>query len=89
MTTELVNTISGEMFKTVLYVAGPPLLIGLVVGLLVGLFQTVTQVQEFTLTFVPKMLAVFALLFFMMPWLTGKLVDFTTNLITNIPIYVK
>jgi len=89
MTTELVNTISGEMFKTVLYVAGPPLLIGLVVGLLVGLFQTVTQVQEFTLTFVPKMLAVFALLFFMMPWLTGKLVEFTTNLITNIPIYVK
>lgn len=89
MTTELVNTISGEMFKTVLYVAGPPLLIGLVVGLLVGLFQTVTQVQEFTLTFVPKMLAVFTLLFFMMPWLTGKLVDFTTNLITNIPTYVK
>jgi flagellar biosynthetic protein FliQ len=89
MTTELVSTISGEMFKTVLYVAGPPLLIGLVVGLLVGLFQTVTQVQEFTLTFVPKMLAVFALLFFMMPWLTGKLVEFTTNLITNIPIYVK
>lgn len=89
MTTELVNTISGEMFKTVLYVAGPPLMAGLVVGLLVGLFQTVTSIQEFTLTFVPKMLAVFMLLFFMMPWLTGKLVNFTANLITNIPTYVK
>lgn len=89
MTPELVNTISGEMFKTVLYVAGPPLMAGLVVGLLVGIFQTVTSIQEFTLTFVPKMLAVFMLLFFMMPWLTGKLVNFTTNLITNIPSYVK
>ena len=89
MTPELVNTISGEMFKTVLYVAGPPLLVGLITGLCVGFFQTITQIQEFTLTFVPKMLAVFMLLFFMMPWLTGKLVNFTTNLITNIPSYVK
>jgi len=89
MTLELVNGISVEMFKTTLYVAGPPLLMGLVVGLLVGLFQTVTQIQEFTLTFVPKMLSVFLLLFFMMPWLTEKLVSFTVNLITNIPVYVK
>ncbi|MDH4029151.1 MAG: flagellar biosynthetic protein FliQ [Nitrospirota bacterium] len=89
MTLELVNGISVEMFKTTLYVAGPPLLMGLVVGLLVGLFQTVTQIQEFTLTFVPKMLSVFLLLFLMMPWLTEKLVSFTVNLITNIPVYVK
>ncbi len=89
MTAELVKEISALMFKTILYVAGPPLLMGLVVGLMVGIFQTVTQIQEFTLTFVPKMLAVFLLLFLMMPWLTDKLVSFTVNLITNIPSYVK
>ena len=89
MTLEIVTGISAEMFKTVLYVAGPPLLIGLVVGLLIGLFQTVTQIQEFTLTFVPKMLAVFLLLFMTMPWLTNKLTSFTENLIKQIPSYIK
>lgn len=89
MTLEMVNGISAEMFRTVLYVAGPPLLAGLVIGLLIGLFQTVTQIQEFTLTFVPKMLGVFMLLFFMMPWLSNKLMTFTTNLIQQIPAYVK
>lgn len=89
MTIEMVNGISAEMFKTVLYVAGPPLLAALVIGLLVGLFQTVTQIQEFTLTFVPKMLGVFLLLFFMMPWLSEKLMTFTTDLIKHIPSYIK
>jgi flagellar biosynthetic protein FliQ len=89
MTLEMVNGISAEMFRTVLYVAGPPLLAGLVIGLLIGLFQTVTQIQEFTLTFVPKMLGVFMLLFFMMPWLSDKLMTFTTDLIKNIPSYIK
>ena len=89
MTLELVKGISAEMFKTVLYVAGPPLMVGLIVGLMVGIFQTVTQIQEFTLTFVPKMLAVFLVLFLMMPWLTDKLVTFTVTLITNIPTYVR
>ena len=89
MTLEMVNGISAEMFRTVLYVAGPPLLVGLIIGLLVGLFQTVTSIQEFTLTFVPKLRGVFMLLFFMMPWLSGKLITFTTNLIINIPSYVK
>ena len=89
MTPELIKEISAELFRTVLYVSGPPLFMGLVVGLLVGIFQTVTQIQEFTLTFVPKMLSVFLLLFIMMPWLTDKLVSFTINLITNIPTYVR
>lgn len=89
MTIDLVKSISAEMFKTVLMVAGPALIAGLVVGLLVGLFQTVTQIQEFTLTFVPKMLVVFTCLFLLMPWMTDKLVTFTSNLITQIPYYIK
>lgn len=89
MTLDTLNTISAEMIRTILYVAGPPLIAGLVVGLLVGLFQTVTQIQEFTLIFVPKMIAVFGIMFLLMPWMLGKLLTFTTNLIKDIPMYIK
>lgn len=89
MSPELVRGISAEMFKVTLLVAGPPLLVSLVVGVLVGFFQTITQIQEFTLTFVPKMLAVFICLFLLMPWMSGKLIAFTTNLIEQIPSYIK
>ncbi|KPK30211.1 MAG: flagellar biosynthetic protein FliQ [Nitrospira bacterium SG8_35_1] len=89
MTIEMVSGISAEMFRTVLYVAGPPLLVGLITGLLIGFFQTITQIQEFTLTFVPKMLAVFACLFIMMPWMSEKMLSFMTRLITEIPNYIK
>ncbi|MEW6601315.1 MAG: flagellar biosynthesis protein FliQ [Nitrospirota bacterium] len=89
MTIDTINGITTEMFKVVMYVAGPPLLTGLVVGLIIGLFQSVTQIQEFTLTFVPKMLVVFGCLFLLMPWMSEKLITFTTNLITQIPAYVK
>jgi len=89
MSPEFVRGISAEMFKVTLLVAGPPLLVGLVVGILVGFFQTITQIQEFTLTFVPKMLAVFICLFLLMPWMSNKLVTFTANLIEQIPNYIK
>jgi flagellar biosynthetic protein FliQ len=89
MTAELVSGISAEAFKTVMYVAGPPLLVGLVIGLLVGFFQTITQIQEFTLIFVPKMIAVFACIFLLLPWMSSKLLSFTTNLINGIPSYIK
>ena len=89
MTAELVSSISAEAFKTVMYVAGPPLLVGLVIGLLVGFFQTITQIQEFTLIFVPKMIAVFACIFLLLPWMSSKLLSFTTNLINGIPSYIK
>lgn len=89
MTLDTINTLTAEMFKVTMFVAGPPLMVGLIVGLLVGLFQSVTQIQEFTLTFVPKMLAVFACLFLMMHWMSEKLLSFTTNLITQIPSYIK
>ena len=89
MTTDFVKMISSEVFKTVMFTAGPALVVGLVVGLLVGFFQTITQIQEFTLTFVPKMLAVFTCLFLLMPWMSEKLITFTTNLIQQIPSYIR
>ncbi len=89
VTLELVKGISAEVFKTVLYVSGPPLIAGLVIGLVIGLFQTVTQIQEFTLTFVPKMLIVFGCIFILMPWMSEKMLSFTRNLIEQIPFYIK
>ena len=89
MTIDLVQELAGEVFKTILIVSGPVLLVSLVVGLAISLFQAVTQIQELTLTFVPKMLAVFFTLFLLFPWISRVLVTYTTNLITKIPAYIN
>jgi flagellar biosynthetic protein FliQ len=59
------------------------------VGFLISLLQAVTQIQDFTLTFVPKILAVFLCLFLFLPWMASVLMSFTTRLIENIPMYVR
>ena len=69
----------------VLMIAGPLLLTGLCVGLCVSLFQAVTSLQEQTLTFVPKALAVSALLYLIMPWMVRTVVDYTTEIIEKMP----
>lgn len=89
MTIDIVKELSGEVFKTILMAAGPALLTSLIVGLIIGLFQAVTQIQEFTLTFVPKIIAVFICLFILFPWIARVLVSFTTNIIERIPVYIK
>ena len=89
MTIDLVKELSGEVFKTILIISGPVLLVSLVVGLIISLFQAVTQIQEFTLTFVPKIIAVFITLFLLFPWISRILVTYTTDLFTRIPVYIK
>ncbi len=89
MTVDLVKEISGEVFKTVLLVSAPVLMVSLVVGLVISLFQAVTQIQEFTLTFVPKILAVFITFFILFPRIARVLMTYTTDLYTKIPVYIK
>jgi flagellar biosynthetic protein FliQ len=89
MTVEFIKDLATEVFKTVMLASGPVLLVSLLVGLLISFFQAITQIQEFTLTFVPKVIAVFLCLLFFIPWIASILVDFTTKLITNIPIYIR
>jgi flagellar biosynthetic protein FliQ len=67
----------------------PMLGLGLAVGLMVSVFQAVTQIQEMTLTFVPKILAVFIGLLFAAPWMLEKITSFTIHLIENIPAYIR
>jgi flagellar biosynthetic protein FliQ len=68
-----------------LVVSLPALLTALAVGLLVGLLQALTQVQEQTVSFVPKLAAMFAVLALTLPWLIARLVDYTRDLYTAIP----
>ena len=69
----------------VLMIAGPLLLTGLCVGLCVSLFQAVTSLQEQTLAFAPKALAVTGLLFLILPWVVRTLVDYTANIFETLP----
>lgn len=89
MTMELIKHISTEVFKTILLSSGPVLLVSLVVGVLISFIQAITQLQEFTITFVPKIIAVFLCLLFFMPYITNVLLDFTRDIINNIPLYIK
>lgn len=72
----------------VLFVAGPTLVVALVVGLAVSIFQAVTQIHEMTLTFIPKILAVAAIVSIMLPWTMRRMIDFTTGLISSIPTII-
>jgi flagellar biosynthetic protein FliQ len=87
MTPELVTELGRQAVETTLLVSAPMLGLSLAIGLLVSIVQAMTQINEATLTFVPKILGVFiaSLLFF--PWMLGVLINFTTTLLTNIPLY--
>ncbi len=89
MTIELLNQISRQTFTTILLVGGPVLLVSLVIGLMISLFQAVTSLQEITMTFVPKIIAVFLTLLVALPWMVKVMVGFTVSIFNNIPLYVK
>ena len=63
--------------------------VGLIVGLLVSVFQAVTQIQEATLTFVPKIVATLISLIFLLPWMMNKMMSYTEQIIVNIPRYIR
>jgi len=73
----------------ILVIAGPILGAGLVVGLLVSIFQAVTQIQEMTLTFIPKLLAILVILALLGHWMLDRLLGFTTTLLSNLDMYAR
>ena len=72
---------------TAVMICAPALLVGMCVGLCISLFQTVTSLQEQTLTIVPKMLCVLTTIILLMPWILGTLYDYTTNLFSNLAVF--
>ncbi len=90
MTDQAVISLAREAVLTVLLVAGGPALgIGMLVGLVVSIFQATTQIQEQTLTFIPKIVAVLVSLVIFGPWMIRILVDFAERLLTSMPSFIK
>ncbi|SDM98130.1 flagellar biosynthetic protein FliQ [Paenibacillus sp. yr247] len=88
MGSEFVIRIAGEAVYTVLKASAPMLIIGLLVGLIISIFQATTQIQEQTLAFVPKIVAVLLSILIFGPWIMNTLVDFTFNLLNNLYKFV-
>lgn len=89
MTIDFVTGIMAETVRITLLISAPVLIVGLVVGVFVSLIQAVTQVQEITLVFVPKIVACLIALVAALPWMMNVLMSFTINIFSNIPMYVK
>ena len=89
MTAEFLTGFFFEAIKTAILLAAPMLLAGLLVGLLVSIFQAATSINEMTLTFIPKMLAVVCALLFFFPWMMQTMLTFTTDLFSNIVLYIR
>ncbi|HHV71310.1 MAG TPA: flagellar biosynthesis protein FliQ [Clostridia bacterium] len=77
-----------EALLTGLTVAAPMLGLGLLVGIVISVFQATTQIQEQTLTFIPKIIAIFAALIIFGPWMLNMLIQYTHNLLINIPTMI-
>ncbi|MDE5747591.1 MAG: flagellar biosynthesis protein FliQ [Acetatifactor sp.] len=89
MTVEGVAEIAGRALMLILKVSLPVLLVSLCIGLLVSIFQTVTSIQEQTLTFVPKILGIFVALILLGPWMMNTMIEFMTQLWSNFALYVS
>lgn len=78
-----------ESMEVGLLVVTPILMTGLVIGLVVSMFQAVTSIQEMTLSYVPKMLAIAALMYFFAPWMLQTMTDFATQVFQYIPMVAQ
>lgn len=85
MTPEAVMSLTYQALKVALAMAGPLLLVTLIVGLVISIFQAATQINEMTLSFIPKLLAVGAALVLLGPWLIATMVDYIQTLFSTIP----
>ncbi|HEY9279626.1 MAG TPA: flagellar biosynthesis protein FliQ [Eoetvoesiella sp.] len=85
MTSETVMSMTYLAMKVALSIAGPLLLVTLGVGLFISIFQAATQINEMTLSFIPKLLAVGATLVLLGPWLISTMVDYIQQLFSQIP----
>lgn len=85
MNTQSVLTIAQQALYVTVLVSAPLLLTALAVGLVVSIFQAATQINEMTLSFIPKLVAMFAVLLFAGPWMIQQLVDYVQRLLQSIP----
>ena len=89
MTEEAILNIASDAIWTIIISAGPLLIVSLIIGLIVSIFQTVTSIQEQTLTFVPKLLAIMLALMIMGPWLLNEIVSYMNILWGSFAQYIS
>ena len=89
MTPDLVMTIGQDALTTMLVLAMPMLLVALAIGLLVGVFQAATQINEMTLSFIPKLVGMSVAIAVAGPWMLKVIVNYTQALIINIPAMIR
>lgn len=89
MTQEAVVEIVTSAIFNMLVIVGPVLLVGLGVGLAVSIFQAVTQIHEMTLTFIPKVLAIFITIVVLLPWMLQRFISFTNHIFAIIPSFCQ
>ncbi|MBM7644369.1 flagellar biosynthetic protein FliQ [Scopulibacillus daqui] len=88
MSSEFIITLAERGVMTILLVAGPLLAVALIVGLVVSIIQATTQIQEQTLAFIPKIIAVLLVLILFGPWMLSKMLTFTQNIFGNLNHFV-
>lgn len=86
---QLIIDLAQDALLTVIKVSAPMLLMGLTVGLLVSIFQTTTSIQEPTLAFIPKILAVFVSIIIFGPWMLTTMLEFINNIYKNMNFYIR
>ena len=89
MSQQFIIHLGREVFLTAVMVASPMLIAGLIVGVTISVIQTATSIQEQTLTFIPKIIAVVVSLILFLPWMMQTLLDFSIELLNNIPNYIR
>ncbi len=88
MSEEVIIDIARDAIYTIITTSAPPLLVSLIIGLVVSIFQTVTSIQEQTLTFVPKIIGVFLSVMILGSWMLNNMADFMTELFNNLSLYM-
>ncbi|POZ19539.1 flagellar biosynthetic protein FliQ [Lelliottia aquatilis] len=88
MTPESVMMMGTEAMKVAISVAAPLLLVALITGLVISILQAATQINEMTLSFIPKIIAVFVTIIVAGPWMLNLLLDYMRNLFTNLPYII-
>jgi flagellar biosynthetic protein FliQ len=89
MSGDMAIQISRDALSMVMLISAPMLGLGLLVGLLVSVFQATTQIQEQTLAFIPKIIAIFVAILVFGPWMLSLMVDYTREIFTNLPNMIR
>lgn len=89
MTPEFIVGFARQSIELALMIALPMLGIGLMVGVFVSIIQAATQIQETTLSFIPKIVSIFLALLIFFPWIMDKMITFTRDIFLNIPTYIR